>query len=132
MGEGSIRHRALISGGVGGGIQYQLYQLYHLRRETFIRNSRHKAFIRSFTVIGIKLITLYSMVFTWRSTLLQALLFLLQGSTSLQSGTPSTASTITTAAPVSLTCSDEDMQAFRADSFVLGKIPECPPPLELC
>lgn len=56
----------------------------------------------------------------------------MMGSTSLQSGTLSTASTITTAAPVSLTCSDEDMQAFRADSFVLGKIPECPPPLELC
>lgn len=60
----------------------------------------------------------------------------MMGSTSLQSGTPSTATTTattkTTAAPVSLTCSDEDMQAFRADSFVLGKIPECPPPLELC
>lgn len=75
-------------------------------------------------------------VFTWRSIFVQALLFLLQGSTSLQSETPSTrtttATTITTAAPVTLSCSDEDMQAFRADSFVLGKIPECPPPLELC
>lgn len=30
------------------------------------------------------------------------------------------------------TCSEEDLQAFMADSFVLGKIPECPPPLELC
>ena len=58
--------------------------------------------------------------------------FLLQASTSVQSGTPLTATTIATAAPVSLTCSDEDMQAFKADSFVLGKIPECPPPLELC
>lgn len=61
-----------------------------------------------------------------------ALLFLLQESTSLQSGTPSSKEQATTAAPSSLTCSDEDMQAFRADSFVLGKIPECPPPLELC
>lgn len=31
-----------------------------------------------------------------------------------------------------LTCSEQDMQAFMADSFVLGKIPECPPPLDLC
>lgn len=61
-----------------------------------------------------------------------ALLFSLQESTSLQSGTPSSKEQATTAAPSSLTCSDEDMQAFRADSFVLGKIPECPPPLELC
>jgi len=54
----------------------------------------------------------------------------------LQSKTSSTgtktATTSPTAAPVPLGCSDEDMQAFRADSFVLGKIPECPPPLELC
>ena len=31
-----------------------------------------------------------------------------------------------------LTCSEQDIQAFMADSFTLGKIPECPPPLELC
>jgi len=58
------------------------------------------------------------------------------GSTSLRSAATSTATTkattIATAAPVALTCSEEDMQAFLADSFVLGKIPECPPPLELC
>ena len=31
-----------------------------------------------------------------------------------------------------LTCSEEDLLAFRADSFVLGNIPECAPPPELC
>ncbi|KAJ7378931.1 Nucleoporin-like protein 2 [Desmophyllum pertusum] len=47
-------------------------------------------------------------------------------------GTSSSTEQSTVATPVSLTCSEEDMQAFMADSFVLGKIPECPPPIELC
>ena len=29
-----------------------------------------------------------------------------------------------------ISCSEEDLTAFRADSFVLGKIPECAPPPE--
>ncbi|CAB4017399.1 Hypothetical predicted protein, partial [Paramuricea clavata] len=32
----------------------------------------------------------------------------------------------------SLRCSEEDLKAFRAAHFVLGAVPECPPPLELC
>lgn len=39
---------------------------------------------------------------------------------------------VSSTAKQALTCSEQDMQAFMADSFVLGKIPECPPPLELC
>ena len=111
-------------------------------KEGAVRSFKDNAYtcIRSFMVLGMKFIMLVfdAVVFTWHSLFLQiqALLSLLQGSTSLQSGTPSTATTtatkITAAAPVSLSCGDEDMQAFRADSFVLGKIPECPPPLELC
>ena len=31
-----------------------------------------------------------------------------------------------------LKCSEQDMKAFKADHFVLGAIPECPPPPELC
>ena len=116
LGELSVRHGALIRGG-------HLKQTLPIRREIFIRRLRdaqaHNA-----------------MVFTWHSIFLQALLVLLQGSTSLRSAATSTATTkattIATAAPVALTCSEEDMQAFLADSFVLGKIPECPPPLELC
>lgn len=46
--------------------------------------------------------------------------------------TPKAMSSTEQSTTLSLTCSEEDMQAFRADSFVLGKIPECPPPLELC
>lgn len=116
LGELSVRHGALIRGG-------HLKQTLPIRREIFIRRLRdaqaHNA-----------------MVFIWHSIFLQVLLFLLQGSTSLRSAATSTATTkattIATAAAVALTCSEEDMQAFLADSFVLGKIPECPPPLELC
>lgn len=112
-----MRHGELIRGG-------HLKQTLPIRREIFIRRLRdaqaHNAM----------------MVFTWHSIFLQALLFLLQGSTSLRSAATSTATTkattIATAAPMALTCSEEDMQAFMADSFVLGKIPEYPPPLELC
>ena len=32
----------------------------------------------------------------------------------------------------SLQCSEEELKAFRAEYFVLGAVPECPPPLELC
>lgn len=111
-----MRHGELIRGG-------HLKQTLPIRREIFIRRlgdaQAHNV-----------------MVFTWHSIFLQALLFLLQGSTSLRSAATSTATTkattIATAAPMALTCSEEDMQAFMADSFVLGKIPECPPPLELC
>ncbi|XP_062520824.1 nucleoporin NUP42-like [Corticium candelabrum] len=28
--------------------------------------------------------------------------------------------------------SEEDLLQFKADKFILGKVPECPPPLELC
>lgn len=31
-----------------------------------------------------------------------------------------------------LKCSEQDIKAFKANHFVLGAIPECPPPLELC
>ena len=51
---------------------------------------------------------------------------------SLQRSTPEATSSMEQSTTVPLSCSEEDMQAFRADSFVLGKIPECPPPLELC
>ena len=40
-------------------------------------------------------------------------------------GAPSTTTT-------SSKCSEEDLKAFRAEYFVLGAIPECPPPPELC
>lgn len=32
----------------------------------------------------------------------------------------------------SLRCSEDDLKAFRADRFIMGAVPECPPPLELC
>jgi hypothetical protein len=48
----------------------------------------------------------------------------------------SSAQTSTVAAPsttmTSLRCSEDDLKAFRAAYFVLGAIPECPPPPELC
>lgn len=54
------------------------------------------------------------------------------GSSSSMRSTPEATSSMEQSTTVPLSCSEEDMQAFRADSFVLGKIPECPPPLELC
>lgn len=56
--------------------------------------------------------------------------------TTLKSNTTSSSSSDKSSSSPSerqtLTCSEQDMQAFMADSFILGKIPECPPPLELC
>ncbi|EDO27237.1 predicted protein [Nematostella vectensis] len=44
----------------------------------------------------------------------------------------STAPSATASSATNLKCSEQDIAAFKAEKFVLGKIPECPPPPELC
>ena len=34
--------------------------------------------------------------------------------------------------PSTLKLSEKDIEAYKANEFILGQVPECPPPVELC
>ena len=34
--------------------------------------------------------------------------------------------------PSTLKLSEKDIEAYKAKEFIIGQVPECPPPVELC